>query len=144
VSKQAGLQRCQQVFVYGSLRQGQRYHHLIQGARHIGDCRLPAHYTLFDLGPYPALRPDGHDPVLGEVYLVDESMLRRLDVLERHPLEFRRRLTATPAGAAWIYLYTRSPAPATPVVGHGDWSRYLSEQGRERAGRTASRVHHRR
>jgi gamma-glutamylcyclotransferase (GGCT)/AIG2-like uncharacterized protein YtfP len=82
--------------------------------------------------------------VMGEVYVVDAAMLRRLDVLERHPLEFRRRLTATPAGAAWIYLYTRSPAPATPVVGHGDWLRYLSEQGRGRAGRTASHGHPRR
>jgi len=144
VSSRTGLQRCQQVFVYGSLRRGQRYHHLMRGARHIGDYQLPPRYTLFDLGPYPALRPDGRDPVQGEVYVVDAVLLRRLDVLERHPLEFRRRLVATPAGAAWIYFYTRSPAPAVPVVVHGDWARYLNEQGRARAGRTTSRGHRRR
>jgi len=144
VSNQTGLRRCQQVFVYGSLRRGQRYHHLIQGARHIGDCQLPPSYTLFDLGPYPALRTGGGEPVLGEVYAVDAALLHRLDLLERHPLEFRRRLVATPAGMAWIYLYSRNPAPATPTVEHGDWSRYLSEQGRARAGKTSSRVHRRR
>ena len=42
------------VFVYGTLRPGERNAHWLTRARHLGPAVSPAAYTLCDTGPYPA------------------------------------------------------------------------------------------
>jgi len=70
------------VFVYGTLRAGgnndiTRYRPKPQC---IGAAMVCG--TLYDLGAYPGMRLDGSQRVVGEVYRVDASVERELDVLE--------------------------------------------------------------
>ena len=80
----------QPVFVYGTLKRGEGNHHWLGGATRLGRRRL-AGVHLHDLGPYPkAVRaeaassapPDPATCLHGELYLVDDCGLARLDRLE--------------------------------------------------------------
>ena len=110
----------QLVFVYGSLRPGEVYHHLLAGAKHLGSHRTEPRYTMLDLGAYPAVIKGGRTAIVGDVLAVDAALLARLDVFEEHPHEYARTLIATPFGKAWMYLYRRPARSATHVVS-GDW-----------------------
>lgn len=110
------------VFVYGSLRRGQRYHALLRGAQFIAAHVTPPRYTMLNLGPYPGVVCGGTTTVTGEIYRVDDAMLARLDRLEDVPHQYQRVSMSTPHGACWIYLYRQSGGNV-PVVGSGDWLR---------------------
>lgn len=110
------------VFVYGSLRRGQRYHALLRGAQFVAPYLTPPCYTMLDLGPYPGVVRGGAMAVAGEIYRIDEPMLAGLDRLEEVPHQYQRVSMPTSHGACWIYLYRRA-AGHEPVVGGGDWLR---------------------
>jgi gamma-glutamylcyclotransferase (GGCT)/AIG2-like uncharacterized protein YtfP len=81
------------IFVYGTLRDGQRNHQQLSEARFIGTGETVSHFTLRvdNLLPYlDASNP--LYPVRGEVYEVDSSGLRAIDHLEGHPRWYRRRV----------------------------------------------------
>lgn len=107
------------VFVYGTLRQGERNHNYLLGNQCLGHCETSPHYALYDLGSYPAVI-EGHDSILGEVYLIDDQTLSHLDQLEDVPVEYRREQIETPFGQAWIYLYQNSSKLDT-LISSGDW-----------------------
>ena len=109
-----------QVFVYGTLRQGGRYHAYLREAPCLGSCWLGPGMTLLDVGAYPGLVFAGNGWVLGEVYRVTPAMLRRLDRLEDHPRSYRRCRIETPWGAAWMYLYKPGARGHGRIPG-GDW-----------------------
>lgn len=74
------------VFVYGTLMEGMCNHDLLDGAEYAGGAEIFG-YDLYDLGPYPAIKPAEEDDasghmVKGEVYLVDADTLRCLHQLE--------------------------------------------------------------
>jgi gamma-glutamylaminecyclotransferase len=72
------------VFVYGSLKQGQRLHHAIQGQQFLGNSTTCPDYALYDCGDYPALvkvAANG-ESVKGELYRVDSNCLQNLDNIE--------------------------------------------------------------
>ena len=110
------------IFVYGSLRRGQRYHALLRGAQFLAPYVTPPGYTMLDLGPYPGVVQGGHAEVTGEIYHVDDATLARLDRLEGVPHQYARVAIASPHGDCWIYLYRRSSG-SEPVVGSGNWLR---------------------
>lgn len=114
--------RAERVFVYGTLRRGQPNHRLLAGAHYLGTHVTPACYTMLDLGTYPAVIEGGATAVVGEVYAVDRALLARLDRFEDCPGEYARRRIDTPYGAAWIYLYSRTPRGKRPIAS-GDWVR---------------------
>ncbi|MDP5255589.1 MULTISPECIES: gamma-glutamylcyclotransferase [unclassified Vibrio] len=109
----------QLVFVYGTLRQGECNHHLLENSDFLGHYQSQKDYHLFDVGPYPALI-DGKQSVYGEVYRIDEATLAQLDILEDVPIEYRREQINTPYGQAWIYLYQDEDALDNPIQS-GDW-----------------------
>ncbi|MCG6873394.1 MAG: gamma-glutamylcyclotransferase [Gammaproteobacteria bacterium] len=109
------------VFVYGTLRKGEKNHHWLSGARWLGDWRTPPRYALMDLGGYPGVRPGGRTAIRGEVYRLGPGILRQLDRLEAAPVEYRRILIRSPWGPAWIYLH-RGDVRGRPLPG-GDWLR---------------------
>ena len=73
------------VFVYGTLRRGGRYHHLLEQATYLGAAQTPPHYVLLDAGSYPAMLKNGTQAIHGEVYRVHEHTLKELDILEGVP-----------------------------------------------------------
>jgi gamma-glutamylcyclotransferase (GGCT)/AIG2-like uncharacterized protein YtfP len=110
------------VFVYGTLRRGESHAQLMQGARFLGSHITDPRYTLCDMSEYPAAVSWGATAIHGEVYEVDNALLRRLDEYEEFPEVYNRRLIHTPYGGAWIYLMLAPPAVAC-VIAHGDWCR---------------------
>ena len=116
------------VFVYGSLRSG-------------GDGAMPARFpdskfvtdarvsgTLYDLGPYPGLLlDDSNSPVHGEVYEVDDELLKELDEFEASSNYVRKQaeiLIGNEGRMCWTY----EPNPAfyrlSEIIESGDWIDY--------------------
>lgn len=102
--------------------------------RFVGPCVVQG--ELFDLGPYPALRP-GKGRVLAELHrLSDPGLLLELDAFEgydpEHPersLYLRERVTLIePSGIeAWCYLYRATPDRRSKVAS-GDWRAHLEKR----------------
>ncbi|MCA9542465.1 MAG: gamma-glutamylcyclotransferase, partial [Myxococcales bacterium] len=80
------------VFVYGTLRRGEVSHHLLRGARFVDTTRTAPCFTLYQIDWYPALVARGQTSVVGELYVVDEALLARLDEYEGCPESYARPL----------------------------------------------------
>lgn len=78
------------IFVYGSLRQGERDHAVLEGATFVGYTRSAPGYRMVDLTVYPALIEFPGHVVYGELYRVTREIRRRLDVLKEVPVLFQR------------------------------------------------------
>lgn len=131
------------LFVYGSLRPGQRYHHLV-GHRiaAVRGAGLPG-ARLYDAGPYPYVLP-GPGTVRGELLQVlpglHSTVLAELDRLEGylgpgHPANDYERLcrtVVTDTGEplpALVYLAAAARVDAVramPAVPGGDWVAHLA------------------
>ncbi len=72
------------VFVYGTLKRGGDNHHYLAYQQFLGAARTPAGYTLYSLGDYPGMvrAPADTAGVTGELWVVDDTCLRQLDLLE--------------------------------------------------------------
>jgi gamma-glutamylcyclotransferase (GGCT)/AIG2-like uncharacterized protein YtfP len=79
------------IFVYGTLRRGQPNHAQLQGARFVGRAHTEQRYEVVDVHGYPALLEDGSVSVSGELYEVDDALLRRLDAFEEVPEVYERK-----------------------------------------------------
>ena len=101
---------CHRVAVYGTLKQGHRNHHWLEGARLLGQDRLTT-LTLYDLGPYPGAKAVPSNGAVVEVYTINAEQLAMLDQLEGYaaaaPSEglYNRAIFLTRHGEAWCYLY---------------------------------------
>jgi gamma-glutamylcyclotransferase (GGCT)/AIG2-like uncharacterized protein YtfP len=108
------------IFVYGTLLRGEANHHFLQGAEFWGIDRL-ANAQLFDLGEYPMILP-GAGIVQGEIYLVNEEILMKLDVLEEHPIVYcRTHVTLQSGTAAQVYWGRPQYVSGFPGITGGDW-----------------------
>lgn len=100
--------------------------------RFVGPCVLEG--QLFDLGPYPGLRP-GTGLVLGEIYaLLDLEALTTLDQFEGYIpdrsaeslyLREQVRLIEPTQTRAWVYVYNGLPEIEQRVAS-GDWRAHLA------------------
>jgi gamma-glutamylaminecyclotransferase len=114
------------VFVYGTLRQGERNHGLLETAKapFLGPAILPQ-ATLYTHGDIPFIVSSSTGGVVGEVYQVDKKLLKRLDWLEQHPDLYRRKLVKilrefqNPL-EVWVYWWPRKTKGMKRIVG-GDW-----------------------
>jgi gamma-glutamylaminecyclotransferase len=70
------------LFVYGSLKRGERNHRMMSGAVFIAEALTVARYGFCVLGDYPALLRRGERAVAGELYRADARALRDLDLFE--------------------------------------------------------------
>ena len=108
------------VFVYGTLKRGERNHHWLQGARWVGEVERPG-LVLHDLGPFP-MAVVGEGRAFGELYEVDSAILARLDQLEGYPrLYDPQQLPLADGQRAWVYLGRPHQVRNAPVVGGGRW-----------------------
>lgn len=80
------------LFVYGTLKRGQRNHGLMREARFLGEAVTAPLYTLLDLGLFPGMIPGGSTAVHGELYEVGPELLARLDRHEGVPRFYKRIL----------------------------------------------------
>jgi gamma-glutamylcyclotransferase (GGCT)/AIG2-like uncharacterized protein YtfP len=115
------------LFLYGTLKRGQRNHRLVAG-EFLGPARSQPHYRLVDCGPYPALVEDRDhgESIQGELWRVDDAILRRLDEFEGAPLPDRHdpdpEFVREPidvldhAGLVFAYFYRRDTS-ALPGCG---------------------------
>jgi len=86
------------IFVYGTLRYKGSSHHLIEGEEYKGICKTKEKYYMVcptsKAFPYCStgqIVPDTEpSEIVGEVYDVSLSTLRRLDSLEGHPTHYTR------------------------------------------------------
>lgn len=109
--------------VYGLLRRGERYAHLMDGAEYLGTVELEG-YNLYDLGDYPGAVA-GAGTLKGELY--ELPSLAVLDVLDEtegvhhDPPLYRRVLVQAQGSPAWLYVYAR-PLPPESLIASGDWT----------------------
>jgi gamma-glutamylcyclotransferase (GGCT)/AIG2-like uncharacterized protein YtfP len=113
----------QSLFVYGLLREGQNYGHILAGCTRSGPHTVEG-VALYDLGEYPgAVRAPA--VVVGDVYEIEDAavldILDRLEgVHEQPPLYIRESCQPDGQSDAWIYLYDR-PVGEAPRIASGDW-----------------------
>ncbi len=121
------------VFVYGSLLPDLHNHWLISNAKFLGYHKTQPNFDMFSLGHFPAVCDGGHTAIHGALYRVNRATRDNLDLLEQHPIWYRREqvelLTNRPT-LAWIYLMSREEAEITAgwakSVPSGDWHTYFT------------------
>lgn len=92
------------VFVYGTLKRGQRNAHFLHEARYLGEFTTAALYSMYDFEDYPAVCLRGRHAIVGEVYRVDAAQFAALDDLEWYPRYYQRIEIETDHGDAWMYV----------------------------------------
>ena len=101
------------LFVYGTLKRGQRNYFRIADQVFLGEAVTASGYRVFDLGPFPGLVRDAASglAIRGELFAVDERCLAELDAFEGDAGAFARELIEV-AGheRVWAY-YLNEPAP---------------------------------
>jgi gamma-glutamylcyclotransferase (GGCT)/AIG2-like uncharacterized protein YtfP len=111
----ASTPRTHRVFVYGTLRRGQRNHFLLETSDFIGEAATLTPYWMITTGVFPvvldAVPADfGFPPfaIAGEIYHVDDATLEQLDRLEDKGRAYDRKVTDVGEGGhkvqAHIYV----------------------------------------
>jgi gamma-glutamylaminecyclotransferase len=106
------------LFVYGTLKRGERNHRLIADQQFLVHAETEPQYRVFDLGPYPGLVADEVNglAVRGELWAVSECCLADLDDFEEESHTFRRGpvTLAGRDGEVFAYFWNRSVPEGTP------------------------------
>lgn len=92
-TKQSNLLN-QAVAVYGTLKRGKGNHPLLSEAMFVGTAKTKNKYPLVIRNwglPFLINKPNVGYNVEVEIYLIDQDMLNRLDILEGHPDWYRRK-----------------------------------------------------
>ncbi|PER49994.1 branched-chain alpha-keto acid dehydrogenase [Bacillus thuringiensis] len=124
------------VFVYGTLRRGQTNAHYMLGAICIAD-RAWTYGKLFDTNEgYPAMTYSIEEKVYGEVYVVNDEILCKLDELEEYTgnaeTDLYDQITQTVYIAdrereAYVYI-AQDKKMILKVIDSGDWVEYQKEK----------------
>lgn len=116
------------IFVYGTLRKGGIYHHLIKDAVLVKENYCVSGFKLYDFQhwyPYMVRGESVEDYVIGEIYQVDSIMLQKLHILEDIEHEVYR-FEYLPDHQVYTYLkFDDQVANLIPVAG-GDWIKYIN------------------
>jgi gamma-glutamylcyclotransferase (GGCT)/AIG2-like uncharacterized protein YtfP len=105
------------VFVYGTLKSGFPNHYLLEGCEFVGAAATVPTYKMIENG-FPVIMPDPKGNALaGEIFIVDDDTLARLDQLEREGSSYDRKLIDVSLPLAGG---ERLPTKAFIYVGRGD------------------------
>jgi len=121
------------IFVYGTLRMGQCRNHVLSDSEYLGGARTKPEFTMWDLGPYPAVTNFGADSIAGEVYEVDERTLAELDRIEGHPRLYRRTDIELADGQpvqTYLYACEQGTLAYSNRVPSGDWCQHTQQKNR--------------
>jgi gamma-glutamylcyclotransferase (GGCT)/AIG2-like uncharacterized protein YtfP len=95
------------VFVYGTLKRGQRNYHFLQEAEFVDHFVTESRYSMYAFEGYPAVCVEGRHAIHGEIYRVSDQQFRLLDELEWYPHFYQRIEIPTRHGDAWMYIVRR-------------------------------------
>ena len=101
----------QKLFVYGTLKRGYHNNFYLEGSKFIGEDLTVNKYFMAVSGYIPFVFEDWMEHefkgfIKGEVYLVDSFTLKKIDRLENHPYDYRRKKVKLKRfGEAWLYFY---------------------------------------
>ena len=129
------------VFVYGTLKRGERNHDLLRTAEFVGPAFTEPRFRLIDCGPYPAMIEHFDEPLVisGEVYRIDDGVLLELDKLEDEGRLYRRKVVEVSlidGGACdqslrtarcWTYLWLNE-SHNLPLIDGASWSEAKSRR----------------
>jgi gamma-glutamylcyclotransferase (GGCT)/AIG2-like uncharacterized protein YtfP len=119
------------IFVYGTLRRGSGARAMsarFPDSKFIAEAKVSG--SLYDLGAYPGLLLDESDSlVTGEVYEVDDELLKTLDDFEASSSYFRKQVEislGTDKRRCWIYVPEDNPEfyAHRTLISSGDWIEY--------------------
>jgi gamma-glutamylcyclotransferase (GGCT)/AIG2-like uncharacterized protein YtfP len=112
------------LFVYAEMLAGEPEHALLGGAQLLGAFSTEQRYALYDLGAYGALVVGGPAAISGELYLVTDADLARIDVARQVPILFRRcAVRLAGGGEAQAYCMLFEQVRGRRKLHHGDWRR---------------------
>lgn len=96
----------QTVFVYGTLKKdhGRSLHDMVGASLQGADITYPR-FSMWNLGPFPAVSFKGSKCISGEVWLVNQDIMNYLDFIEGYPDFYSRERITTQEipGSHWIY-----------------------------------------
>lgn len=120
------------VFVYGTLKKGRSNHSVIQAGKFISDAVLDGG-LMFTTPGFPVLF-DGPNKIYGELYLVNPTIMNRLDGLENNGRMFERKQVevVVPDGtkySSWVYFgvpkYWNVEPSTGKVLRNSSWLRQM-------------------
>ncbi len=92
------------VFVYGTLKRGQRNAGFLRQAEYLGRHKTEPQYWMYQFEEYPAVCENGRQAIHGEIYRVSDEQMQMLDDLEWYPHFYQRIEIVTRHGEAWMYI----------------------------------------
>lgn len=106
------MNKVHRLYVYGTLKKGQYFHEKYLGgekAKFLGPARAGLDYSLYIDGLPHLVIEKTDKPVKGELYEVDDKVLKTLDDLEGHPNVYFREIIEVfdemgNRVLAWAYL----------------------------------------
>lgn len=121
------------VFVYGSLLRGLGNHGILAHAEQDGRALFVAEaetaepFAMVSFGAFPGLidAGDHRERVTGEVWIVDDATLARLDQLEGNGHFYTRQLRPVGDVMAWVYLLPAEQLAGRPRVAGGSWRAFV-------------------
>ena len=126
------------VFVYGSLCSGLQNNGILRNnnAKYLSIAKTVQRYDMYDLGYFPGIiESDKGKFILGELYVVSDELLKRLDVLEGCPHFYQRKLVDVVFGdkeypvAAYIYVLAKGSLNALDLkIPANDWRSYYFDK----------------
>lgn len=111
------------VFVYGSLRKGYGLSPVLNSSEFVSDVRTKPKYTMYSVGAFPCITESGNTSIVGEIYKVDLSTLRRLDMIEGVPQLYKKGIVEVDGYENVIaYFFTEDKAEGLLKIDNGDWA----------------------
>jgi len=115
------------IAVYGTLRRGfGNYNYFLSDQEFLGLEVLYLPYKMVSLGGFPGLVPtEAVNPIVVEIFDIDDEAFRGIDYLESYPNFYNRRKVDTSFGEAWIYFLEESEYNSLECIESGNWSEYI-------------------
>jgi gamma-glutamylcyclotransferase (GGCT)/AIG2-like uncharacterized protein YtfP len=118
----------QLVFVYGTLRRGgtRAMPTIFPDSTFVEEAKV--HGRLYDFGEYPGLQlEESNSLVVGEVYEIDDEILKHLDDIEAESHYLRKQLELSLGDRrmmSWVYVFDPQFYSRLALIESGDWIEY--------------------
>jgi gamma-glutamylcyclotransferase (GGCT)/AIG2-like uncharacterized protein YtfP len=110
------------LFVYGTLKKQYSRNDILSAASFIKEIKSLPRYTMIDLGPFPGILDSGINVIYGELYEVDDSILKMCDLIEGHPNFYSRQFIKLEFDInAEAYFLPQSKYKDYPEIKSGLW-----------------------